>query len=66
MFLIITDFKALKSSYSLEDKGVVNEPHLVVVNDPPPNEICMFSKQLLKNLAILKFILSAKELKTVP
>ena len=55
MFLITTDFKALKSSYSLADKGVVN--------DAPPNEIRMFYKQLLKNLAILKFILSAKELK---
>ena len=62
MFLIITDFKALKSSYSLGDKGVVNDPHFVVVNYPPPNEIRMFSKQLLKNLAILTFILSAKEL----
>ena len=38
-------------------------PHFVVVNDPPSNEIRMFSKQLLKNLAILKFILS-KELRT--
>ena len=40
-------------------------PHLVVVNEPPPNEIRMFSKQLLKNLTVLKFILFAKELNRI-